>query len=178
MVSQGISFLSLLVMATCILAAPKTYPEVIPGPGLPSLASLNLTSAELYEMDYHTILSEFNRREETSILEAQFNLNCDGQKCQATDAVACINYLAKLGSKTCTMNFNNNLHQALLCTSNSARILAHQIEPNQVSSCEDVARGGGKIMDGCTKFGLVSGQDAAWGNGDYIVDIALEGTDE
>ena len=103
-------------MATCILAAPKTYPEVIPGPGLPSLASLNLTSAELYEMDYHTILSELNRREETSILEAQFNLNCDGQKCQATDAVACINYLAKLGSKTCTMNFNNNLHQALLCS--------------------------------------------------------------
>lgn len=29
---------------------PRDYPEVIPGPGLPSLASLNLTSAELYEM--------------------------------------------------------------------------------------------------------------------------------
>jgi len=26
------------------------YPEVIPGPGLPSLASLNLTSTELYDM--------------------------------------------------------------------------------------------------------------------------------
>jgi hypothetical protein len=26
------------------------YPEVIPGPGFPSLASLNITSAELYQM--------------------------------------------------------------------------------------------------------------------------------
>ncbi|AEO64481.1 uncharacterized protein THITE_2110654 [Thermothielavioides terrestris NRRL 8126] len=30
------------------LAAPEQYPEVIPGPGLPSLAELNLTSADLY----------------------------------------------------------------------------------------------------------------------------------
>lgn len=37
--------------ATSALPAPETvYPEVIPGPGLPSLASLNLTSAELYQM--------------------------------------------------------------------------------------------------------------------------------
>jgi hypothetical protein len=31
------------------------YPEVIPGPGLPSLASLNLTSAQLYEMPFPTV---------------------------------------------------------------------------------------------------------------------------
>ena len=30
-------------------AAEKVSPEVIPGPGLPSLASLGLTSAELYQ---------------------------------------------------------------------------------------------------------------------------------
>lgn len=28
----------------------RDWPEVVPGPGLPSLESLNLTSAELYEM--------------------------------------------------------------------------------------------------------------------------------
>jgi hypothetical protein len=41
-----------LALATAVTAAPKArdYPEVIPGPGLPSLASLNLTSAQLYEM--------------------------------------------------------------------------------------------------------------------------------
>ena len=31
-----------------VAASVKTYPEVIPGPDLPSLASLALTSAELY----------------------------------------------------------------------------------------------------------------------------------
>jgi hypothetical protein len=31
------------------LPTAEEYPEVIPGPGLPSLASLNLTSAELYQ---------------------------------------------------------------------------------------------------------------------------------
>jgi hypothetical protein len=37
--------------ATLVFAAPgalEDFPEVIPGPGLPTLASLNLTSAELY----------------------------------------------------------------------------------------------------------------------------------
>jgi hypothetical protein len=35
------------VMAT---PAPAVYPEVIPGPGLPSLAELGITSAQLWEM--------------------------------------------------------------------------------------------------------------------------------
>jgi hypothetical protein len=45
--------LSLLGLASLqgVMAAPKVYPEVIPGPGLPSLAELNITSAELYEME-------------------------------------------------------------------------------------------------------------------------------
>ncbi len=38
------------VKAAAVAAPPKVYPEVIPGPGLPSLAELNLTSAQLYEM--------------------------------------------------------------------------------------------------------------------------------
>lgn len=35
-----------------VMAAPaaQVYPEVIPGPGLPSLAELGLTSAQLYQM--------------------------------------------------------------------------------------------------------------------------------
>jgi hypothetical protein len=121
MTRQFTSLLIALVLATGILAAPKSYPKVIPGPGLPSLASLNLTSADLYELDYHTILSDITSREESAPLVPCFNLNCDGQKCQATDAVACINYLAMLGSETCNMNFDNNLHQALLCSQHSLK---------------------------------------------------------
>ncbi|KAH5469203.1 hypothetical protein HBI31_198740 [Parastagonospora nodorum] len=43
-----------MLLATAVSASPlleqrKAHPEVIPGPGLPSLASLGLTTAQLYE---------------------------------------------------------------------------------------------------------------------------------
>jgi hypothetical protein len=50
MVKVFISALLGLASIQGAIAAPKVYPEVIPGPGLPSLASLNVTSAQLYEM--------------------------------------------------------------------------------------------------------------------------------
>jgi hypothetical protein len=45
---------STLLLATAVSASPlveqrKAHPEIIPGPGLPSLASLGLTTAQLYE---------------------------------------------------------------------------------------------------------------------------------
>jgi hypothetical protein len=36
--------------ASALPAVDRVYPEVIPGPGLPTLAELNLTSAQLYTM--------------------------------------------------------------------------------------------------------------------------------
>lgn len=41
--------LTTLKTAAALPTSEQVYPEVIPGPGLPSLASLNLTSAELYQ---------------------------------------------------------------------------------------------------------------------------------
>lgn len=53
-------FISSLILSLASLQAVSTspvnevrettYPDVIPGPGLPSLQSLGLTSAQLYEM--------------------------------------------------------------------------------------------------------------------------------
>jgi hypothetical protein len=45
---------STLLLATAVSASPlveqrKAHPEIIPGPGLPSVASLGLTMAQLYE---------------------------------------------------------------------------------------------------------------------------------
>jgi hypothetical protein len=45
--SQVSLLLTLTIHAAII---PDDRPEVIPGPGLPSLESLNLTSADLYEL--------------------------------------------------------------------------------------------------------------------------------
>jgi hypothetical protein len=52
-------FLLLFALINIVYTTPVThtrpaveYPEVIPGPGLPSLESLNLTSTLLYEMPF------------------------------------------------------------------------------------------------------------------------------
>lgn len=53
---KAISVASVLLPLTVYAAAmpapaQQSYPEVKPGPGLPSLASLNLTSAQLYQRE-------------------------------------------------------------------------------------------------------------------------------
>jgi hypothetical protein len=51
--SASLSAVVLLALASvgsvAAVPSPPDYPEVIPGPGLPSLASLGLTSKDLYE---------------------------------------------------------------------------------------------------------------------------------
>lgn len=46
------TFLLALAVATAsaLPTVDTVYPELIPGPGLPTLAELNLTSAQLYNM--------------------------------------------------------------------------------------------------------------------------------
>jgi hypothetical protein len=52
MAKFSISTLAGLAALQGVLAAPSpnVLPELIPGPGLPSLAELNITTAQLYEM--------------------------------------------------------------------------------------------------------------------------------
>jgi hypothetical protein len=132
--SLSLSTLMLIALALAgnAAAAPTTeiYPEVIPDPGLPSLAELNVTSAQLHTMDYKAAIS---RREPTPLLEPRFNLNCDGQKCSANNAVACINYIAAIGSRPCYANFDT-AHRAIICTSGSARFQIHQLVDGAMSS--------------------------------------------
>jgi hypothetical protein len=106
-----------LAFASNVAAVPtaETYPEVIPGPGIPSLASLGLTSADLYKMDHRSL--------NLGIRQDPF-VNCDGQKCQATDSAACVNYLASLGNQLCNGTFDSE-HELVLCTSGSARLLVY-----------------------------------------------------
>jgi len=47
--------LSLLLSILAALPLSAAYSEVIPGPGLPSLASLGLTSEELYTRPFEPI---------------------------------------------------------------------------------------------------------------------------
>ncbi|KAF3801383.1 hypothetical protein GCG54_00005539 [Colletotrichum gloeosporioides] len=83
------------------------------------------------------------------------------------DAVSCINYLAGLGSTSCVVS-NAKSH---FCTIGNAQITG--VTSGSIpaaSSCNDVARGAGYIMDACTlKDNTVQGSEFAYGNGDLLV---------
>jgi hypothetical protein len=106
-----------LCTASLVRSLPSTaeeYPEVIPGPGLPSLASLNLTSAELYQripspgrsssfLNVNEILTRTNS-DVMERLERRFSLICNEvPQCSISDATACFNFLNALGHQACTV---------------------------------------------------------------------------
>jgi len=142
------------------------YPEVIPGPGLPSLASLNLTSAELYE--------RVPTDEQLSTLKARFNLQCGfpGPACPVANAVACFNFLNALGHQACGVNGDN----VMFCTAGGCNWFGSNISggPSASSFCSDVAIGGDSIINQCQSGGTVCGATAANGNGNLVVTISEE----
>ncbi|KAF4832932.1 hypothetical protein CGCTS75_v004414 [Colletotrichum tropicale] len=90
-----------------------------------------------------------------------------GTQASVADAVSCINYLAGLGSTSCVVS-NAKSH---FCTIGNAQITG--VTSSSIpaaSSCNDVARGAGYIMDACTlKDNTVQGSEFAYGNGDLLV---------
>jgi hypothetical protein len=115
------------------MAAPKVYPEVIPGPGLPSLAKLNITSAQLYEMGVPEgkqsqktppLVNSANSRTELSAraadLDKRFVGRCGPAEAAYTnvnDIIACFHYLQNLGTTACVANENT-----VMCTAGQAHI--------------------------------------------------------
>ncbi|KAJ7189366.1 hypothetical protein GGX14DRAFT_485149 [Mycena pura] len=148
----------------------EEYPEVIPGPGLPSLASLNLTSAELYQ---RVPSPDIVKR-----LERRFNLICNQvPQCSVSDATACFNFLNALGHQACTVP-DPFLSNILFCTAGGCNWGGTNFKEGGglVSSfCSDVATGGAAVVFGCSQSnGLVSGSNAANGNGDLVVTITSQ----
>ncbi|RGP78706.1 hypothetical protein FLONG3_3161 [Fusarium longipes] len=87
------------------------------------------------------------------------------------DAVYCINYLASL-NQDCVATISGTS----FCKRGNTQITGlAKYDLNHLttkSSCKDVARGAGLIMDRCTRGdGTVRGQNPAWGNGNLMVDI-------
>ncbi|KAF5618713.1 hypothetical protein F52700_12233 [Fusarium sp. NRRL 52700] len=87
------------------------------------------------------------------------------------EAVECINYLASL-NQDCTAGVSG----VPFCRRGNTQItgLAVGLPADQTttSSCQEVARGAGVIMDKCSRGdGRVRGANPAWGNGNLLVDI-------
>ncbi|KAG5662690.1 hypothetical protein KAF25_005108 [Fusarium avenaceum] len=90
---------------------------------------------------------------------------------RVSEAVECINYLASL-NQACVAGVSG----VSFCRRGNTQItgLARNLPSHLTSSssCKDVARGAGLIMDRCTRGdGTVRGQNPAWGNGNLWVDI-------
>ncbi|KAJ3495807.1 hypothetical protein NLG97_g3127 [Lecanicillium saksenae] len=164
-----VRFLQLLSLLPMALAGTVQYPEVIPGPGLPSLESLGLTSEELWTKPFPEI--------EEGKLVARFEPFCsfpDRAYTSVNDLRACYNYLNALGSTACEIDPD---HIVGMCSSGGATVYGASLVGHRTSSkCEDVAKGLLWVVQGCTRSDQsCAGSAPAYGNGDLEVFGAASG---
>ncbi|EAU89071.2 hypothetical protein CC1G_11911 [Coprinopsis cinerea okayama7 len=82
----------------------QKVPEVVPGPGLPSLESLNITSADLYEKTIGRMVTLHSTSpNEESSLTKRYNPTCDWIEISALDAWNCYYYLEYLDTTPCVV---------------------------------------------------------------------------
>ncbi|KAJ3968311.1 hypothetical protein EV361DRAFT_785511, partial [Lentinula raphanica] len=136
--------------------------ELIPGPGLPTLAELNLTSEALYTMTpklraYNSLLYLFTNE---CFTYTTANVN---------DVIACFNYLENIGGNSCAVNGDNSQ----FCYAGTAQISGSNVSgtSSAASLCSDVALAVQWIFTNCNVGGQVGGAAAAYGNGNLIVGV-------
>ncbi|KFZ02041.1 hypothetical protein V500_00491 [Pseudogymnoascus sp. VKM F-4518 (FW-2643)] len=102
------AFSALLLLAARVVSATG-LPEVIPGPGLPSLESLNLTSEALHAMgpieipaDYHVTEVKPMSKRHNPTPPACFCYG--GELIDRATVLSCVNFLFALGTTRCTVS--------------------------------------------------------------------------
>ncbi|KAK1960980.1 hypothetical protein LY78DRAFT_645670 [Colletotrichum sublineola] len=87
-----------------------------------------------------------------------------GTEAYIPDAVACIDYLARLGSQECRVRGYSQF-----ISIGRARIFGIHVDI-QTPETNDIARAAGQVMDGCARAdNTVQGADYAYGNGHIYV---------
>ena len=146
-ISVASALLPLSIFATAMPAtAQQSFPEVKPGPGLPSLASLNLTSAQLYQGDYQDLIilpvfplliipieKPAHLSTGPSTLATDFDAFCGGGENDAAlvdDVIACFNYLTSLGHQECVVPTSG----VTLCTSGTAQVTGEVYDSSNTQS--------------------------------------------
>ncbi|KAF2014366.1 hypothetical protein BU24DRAFT_463162 [Aaosphaeria arxii CBS 175.79] len=157
------SLYHLISLAALSLAAPATRssPQVIPGPGLPSLASLNLTSEYLYSLP-----KPVTDPDQLSTLTDPY-CGPDFAYIPVNDAIACFHYLDGLGEQFCGVP--DTQRSSVFCTAGrGSRIEGFGI--GQRSWCKHVAQAVLWTIDHCTRPGQdTAGSAPAYGNGGLVV---------
>ncbi|KAH9219278.1 hypothetical protein DL95DRAFT_457728 [Leptodontidium sp. 2 PMI_412] len=161
-----------LLFLTQVATLPTMVDEVVPGPGLPSIASLNITSAELFAMpdppEPRFSKSNFPlAKRSPKCLPASF-------QCSIPAAVACYNYLNNLGTTACAANGHYTEGGGItVCSVSGCRVRIGNTGPseNAASYCRDVAYSVSTVAYQCqTRNDFAgAGEDVAWENGDLRV---------
>jgi len=163
---SSISLIAACAFAVSGEAVPTSdYPEVIPGPGLPSLESIGLTSKMLYEMT--SSKTSISKRIEKRYTCQNWGL------VPVANAQACKNYLANIGGQECGISGDN----AVFCTSGSAQIGGSNVGGGSSDQqiCGDVAITVGDLIQECVQGSNVQGYDYCYGDGNMIVSIEIVG---
>ncbi|KAF2827349.1 hypothetical protein CC86DRAFT_405483 [Ophiobolus disseminans] len=138
------------------------YPEVVPGPGLPSLASLNITSAELYEIA--------SQHSDTASAMGNVPTTCGGELYAPYSHVdACREYLDKLGRQDCVVPDKG---RQVLCIAGEAQVYAESLSGrDETAWCSNVAFGVSLIMFDCKNAEKVAGYTSALWNNNVLVRV-------
>ncbi|KFY31695.1 hypothetical protein V493_00875 [Pseudogymnoascus sp. VKM F-4281 (FW-2241)] len=173
------TYISPLILALAsfnvVTGAAINNQEVTPGPGLPTLKELGITSADLYKIgrpDSSVKSSSGDDSVKTSSIEARFEPRCgpvESAYTNVNDVIACYNYLKKLGNKNCVAP--EHLGIVRFCGAGAAVISGQSLDSSGSSSyCRHVADAVLWSVDHCTRGDKsVAGFQAATGNGDLIV---------
>ncbi|EAU84142.1 hypothetical protein CC1G_08683 [Coprinopsis cinerea okayama7 len=167
------------VAATAVVALPADVEDFVPGSGLPSLEELGMTKEDLYKPIPEEVLQSIEA--EYGGLTKRWSPTCrTSGLVPYAGALACYNYLDSLGTTPCVVPFNtqnpNWLAKTTFCQALGAfwtgTCLAGTCVDHGSSYCRDVARGGLWVLTHCKNSNnQLNGNNAAWGNGNLIVDI-------
>jgi hypothetical protein len=172
------AFLFVGSMLTMINALTKNYPEVIPGPGLPSLEELGLTSEDLYTKPLPPLINTTVEISHKEARGAQAVVDSFGGFCETTSTgnvdniIACFNYLNAFenGQLHLTVQFGSTYH---FCSAGDAQVIGTTSQladmPWVIASGPNVALGLQWIFTYCNKGGRVGGYQVANGNNLFIV---------
>jgi len=148
------SAVAILVISTSISASTiqrkRATSTVTPGTGLPSLASLNLTSADLYSMTPTVLPDGINYSQECGPPDTAAD--------SKSDVTACFNYLVAIGNSTCGAGILCEAGTAYVSGGGTTGCLNIAVLVQEVlKRCSSTWTGGGGTDDG-------SGVDVRVGN--------------
>ncbi|TDZ30026.1 hypothetical protein C8035_v003496 [Colletotrichum spinosum] len=135
----------------------------------------NLSPEQAVEAWQASISETSSAVSERDVLQKRYFCNTiPGSEAYIPDAVSCINELARRGGQACSTG-----GATAFCVIGRAQITGVKggTASSVSSSCNDVARGAGYVMDHCSRAdNMVQGAEYAYGNGNLLVWIRKPGS--